>query len=99
VLSEPRELTEEEEEKMRVQKWKTFNQTPRLGDVLGGARVRKLYGMIASQFTVKEIWTGGGGNTEEKMQCVCMCGDKLAAMENGDRDALDMSWAIEKLRP
>jgi hypothetical protein len=47
--------------------------------------------MIASQFTVKEIWTRGGGNTEEKMQCVRICRDKLAAMENGDRDALNMS--------
>jgi hypothetical protein len=55
MLLEPCELTEEEEEKMRVQKWETFNQTPQLGDILGGARVWKLYGMIASQFTVKEI--------------------------------------------
>ena len=54
-MSEPRELTKEEEEKMKAQKRKTFNQTPRLGDVLGGARVRKLYGMIANQFTVEEI--------------------------------------------
>jgi hypothetical protein len=97
-MSEPCEITKEEEEKMKAQKRKTFNQTPRLGDVLGGARVRKLYGMIANQFTVKEIWTGGGGNTKE-MQCVRMCGDKLTAMENGDKDALGMSWAIEKLRP
>jgi len=97
-MLEPQELTKEEEEKMKAQQWKTFNQTPRLGDVLGGARVRKLYGMIANQFTIKEIWTRGGGNTKD-MQCVRMCGDKLAAMESGDKDALDMSWAIEKLRP
>jgi hypothetical protein len=84
-------LTEEEEEKMKAQKRKTFNQIPRLGDVLGGARVRKLYGMIANQFTVKEIWTRGGGNTEETMQCVHMCGDQLAAMGNGDKDALNIS--------
>jgi hypothetical protein len=90
VLLEPCELTKEEEEKMRVQKRKTFNQTPQLGDVLGGARVRKLYGMIASQFTVKEIWTGGGGNTEEKMQCVRMCGDKLAVrLKEGQADESD----------
>jgi hypothetical protein len=83
---------------MKAQQRKTFNQTPRLGDVLGGARVRKLYGMIANQFTIKEIWTRGGGNTKD-MQCIRMCGDKLAAIESGDKDALDMSWAIEKLRP
>lgn len=89
-MSEPRELTKEEEEKMKAQKRKTFNQTPRLGNVLGSARDRKLYSIIANQFTVEEIWTRGGGNTEE-MQCVRMCGGKLAAMENGDKDALDMS--------
>ena len=33
------------------------------------------------------------------MQCVRMCRGKLAAIENGDKDALDMSWAIEKLQP
>ena len=54
-MSKLRELTKEEEEKIKAQKQKTFNQTPRLGDVLGGARVQKLYSIIANQFTVEEI--------------------------------------------
>ena len=97
-MSEPRELTKEEKEKMKAEKRKTFNQTPRLGDLQGGARVWKLYGMIANKFAVKEIWTGGGGNTED-MQCLHMCGELLAAMDIGDEEALNMTWAKEKLRP
>ena len=76
---------------MKAQKWKTFDQTLQLGDVLGGARVQKLYSIIANQFTVNEIWTRGGGNTKEKMQCIHIRREKLAAMENGDKDALDIS--------
>jgi hypothetical protein len=54
-MSEPRELTKEETEKMEAEKRKTFDQTPRLSDMQGGARVRKLYRMITKKFTVDEI--------------------------------------------
>jgi hypothetical protein len=98
VKSEPYKPTKEEEEKMKEQKKKTFDQTPRIGDLLGCARVRRLYNMMANRFTVNEILTGGGGN-DRGLQCLCMCVDILTAMVNREQEALSMDWAVEKLRP
>ena len=67
-MSKPCELTEEEKEKMAAEKRNTKDWRPRLSELQGGARLRRLYQLIKGKFTVKEIWTGGGGNDD--MQCL-----------------------------
>ena len=81
---------------MAAEKRETKDWRPQLGELQGGARLLKLYQLIKGKFAVKEIWTGGGGN--EGIQCLQMCGDLLEQMENGDAEALGLTWAVEELR-
>jgi hypothetical protein len=83
---------------MKEQKKKTFDQTLRIGDLLGCTRVRRLYNIRANRFTVNKILTGGRGN-DGGLQCLCMYIDILTAMVNREQEALSIDWAVEKLQP
>lgn len=96
-MTVPHELTEEEKEKMKAEHRKYKDFTPRLGEITGGARLRKLYAIMKNgKFGVDEIWMGGGGNGG--FECLTMCQDQLELMENLDEEALNFAWAEEKIR-
>jgi hypothetical protein len=67
----------------------TKDWQPRLTEISGGARLRRLYKEIKGKFAVKEIWIGGGGNPD--IQCLAMCQDQLELMENRDEEALNFA--------
>jgi hypothetical protein len=78
-------------EKRTMKDWR-----PRLSEISSSARFRNLYKGIKGKFTIDEILTGGGSNTN--IQCLGMCQDQLELMENGDDETLNFAWAEEQLR-
>ena len=81
---------------MAAEKRNKKDWRPRLSEISGGARLRKLYNGIKGKFAVEEIQIDGGGNPD--IQCLAMCQDQLELMENGDEEAINFAWAEEQLR-
>ena len=45
---------------------------------------------------IESIKIGGGGNSD--IQCGKMCQELLELMVQGDKNALELGWAVERLR-
>ena len=96
-MSLPRDLTQEEKEKMKAERRKTKDWKPRITEMSSGTRIRNIYSKIKGKFTVDAIWAGGGGNPD--IECLTFCQDLLVLMQAGDEEALHFAWAEEEMRP